>query len=350
MTAWIQLSNRRANMAYKETHEYFNIFLARLTEKLQVALSEEQDERIALQKAVLGLIAITQNVLNPVLRTFVDYILDRFPPIAAAFSSDDIHPLQEDLKVRKQRNGDHTELLFPEPAMAKLMRQPISKKDIRAAGVRLPWKLSASRYVAFYDIMGFRDFVKRNRRSHKTIYKVMESLHQAGERARELSTLMFGKELSTVFDAINIVQFSDSIVAMTADTSQESAGLITLASQVLFIRALQEGTVLRGAVAAGHFTADFQKSIFFGQPLVDAYLLEEDQAWYGVAFHPSATRLERRRDKGREFPPPPKGWIPMTVSQKVFLKSIQGYRRLMVINWPALLPKSPPVSRWLPPQ
>ena len=44
---------------------------------------------------------------------------------------------------------------------------------------------------------------------------------------------------------------------------------------------------LKGAIAYGLFTADFQKSSFFGRPLVDAYELAKEIFFYGAILHNS---------------------------------------------------------------
>ena len=42
---------------------------------------------------------------------------------------------------------------------------------------------------------------------------------------------------------------------------------------------------MKGAIAYGTQTADFEKSLHFGRPLVDAYLLSEELQLYGVVLH-----------------------------------------------------------------
>lgn len=45
---------------------------------------------------------------------------------------------------------------------------------------------------------------------------------------------------------------------------------------------------LKGALAEGHITCDMSKQLFFGQALIDAYLLEENVQYYGIIVHHSA--------------------------------------------------------------
>jgi hypothetical protein len=46
----------------------------------------------------------------------------------------------------------------------------------------------------------------------------------------------------------------------------------------------------KGALAYGRMTLDFNNSIFFGQPLIDAFLLQEEINYYGIIFHSSAEK------------------------------------------------------------
>src|SRR5690606_31718728 len=39
----------------------------------------------------------------------------------------------------------------------------------------------------------------------------------------------------------------------------------------------------------GVFVADFTRSIFAGEPLVDAHACQDSHAWFGICVHPSAS-------------------------------------------------------------
>lgn len=84
--------------------------------------------------------------------------------------------------------------------------------------------------------------------------------------------------------------YSDSIVIYTPDDSDESLVSIinTIAglSDDLFL----EGIPFKGAFSQGMMTCDFEKSIYFGQPLIDSYLLQEELYFYGVVIHCTAQK------------------------------------------------------------
>lgn len=58
---------------------------------------------------------------------------------------------------------------------------------------------------------------------------------------------------------------------------------------------LTEGIPYKGAMSIGMMTCDIDKSIYFGQPLIDAYYLQEELYFYGVVLHGSVEKeIEER--------------------------------------------------------
>lgn len=84
---------------------------------------------------------------------------------------------------------------------------------------------------------------------------------------------------------IYTVSFSDSIILFSSGGTEEDAELLTQATSFLFAKAIEKNIPLKGAMAVGKMTVDKENQIFFGQPLIDAYLLEEDLYYYGVVAH-----------------------------------------------------------------
>jgi len=81
------------------------------------------------------------------------------------------------------------------------------------------------------------------------------------------------------------VSFSDTIVIFTKDDSIKCFELLTFATSWLFAKAMQDGIPLKGAISHGDLSVNISRQIFFGQPLIDAYLLEEEIAFYGIVIH-----------------------------------------------------------------
>jgi hypothetical protein len=145
-----------------------------------------------------------------------------------------------------------------------------------------PWKIDNIRFIGFMDIMGFKDLVTR--KSHdevKYILNTMVSLNKSLES-------VFGKQKVKVEDQsksesrIRSVTFSDSIMFISQDDSLEDFIQISFALSIFQEASLQRGAPTKGAMSLGMLTADFENSIFFGQPLIDAYLLQDQLKYYGI--------------------------------------------------------------------
>ena len=62
-----------------------------------------------------------------------------------------------------------------------------------------------------------------------------------------------------------------------------------VAKQIMISAIKREKPIpLKGALAEGDITCDMVKQLFFGQALIDAYLLEENIQYYGIVVHHSA--------------------------------------------------------------
>lgn len=123
------------------------------------------------------------------------------------------------------------------------------------------WKNTQKRFVAFFDIMGFKEIVERN--SHidvlkrlfklKTVLGVFESINSNDE----------------FFNSFNIkkaetksITFSDSIVIFSRGNSIEDACKILVDASSLIDISLQNSIAIKGAISYGNITVDLKKSLF----------------------------------------------------------------------------------------
>lgn len=128
---------------------------------------------------------------------------------------------------------------------------------------------TCERIVAFLDIMGFKDMVARH-------------FNDIKEKLEALS-----KFIGTTMDEdYQYMIFSDSIIlyAKSGDLNvfrsllQKVSGIIE--------KSIELGLPIKGAIAKGVCTVSMgYKPFLFGQPIIDAYTLEEDVVLYGVVFH-----------------------------------------------------------------
>lgn len=137
------------------------------------------------------------------------------------------------------------------------------------------------RYVLFLDILGFKDRIARH--SHEEVMATLLDLQDS-----IYSTLKSneGAKLQS-----NI--FSDSILLFTPDDSRESLEALSQVTCNIMQTAITAGVPLKGALARGKVTCNPAKQLFFGQALIDAYLLEESTKYYGILVHHSAEAAVR---------------------------------------------------------
>jgi hypothetical protein len=148
------------------------------------------------------------------------------------------------------------------------------------------WNVKASRFVGFFDVLGFKELMLRE--SHDEVSKKLQSIH-------EISDAMHDKDGSDEV-MLRCVKFSDSIVLITNDDSKEAGEIIIRASAWILAGALAKLIPMKGSMAYGTFTADFDNSLYLGQPLIDAYLLQNELKMYGCILHHTAEKKLKELD------------------------------------------------------
>lgn len=150
--------------------------------------------------------------------------------------------------------------------------------------------VTAERFIAYFDIMGFKDLIYRN--DHSTVSDVIdyvsEHIHQLREWETEYLHLSPDEIDSDVKKGVMLpVLFSDSILFISRGNSVDDMKKIAYSSSFFMYRMFLAGIGVKGALSYGTFTADFEFSKFYGRPLVDAYLLAEEVQFYGAPLHHS---------------------------------------------------------------
>lgn len=163
-------------------------------------------------------------------------------------------------------------------------------------------KQTKKRFVVFLDIMGFKERVARN--TQDSLYEELTDFN------RDITTIINGtkkikktrsskqndsSDITLIKseeeeDEILLAQFSDSIVLFTNGNTKENLLTISNVAKQIMISAIkrEKPIPLKGALAEGDITCDMIKQLFFGQALIDAYLLEENIQYYGIVVHHSA--------------------------------------------------------------
>lgn len=129
------------------------------------------------------------------------------------------------------------------------------------------------RFVAFIDILGFGDLVRRMTSGElelfKTIKKMLESILK--HETRTYNSVV----QALAFRTLQMTSFSDYVVI--SDLTDEYFNVL-LAAQELYMRLLLEGILCRGAIARGPIYHSGR--IIFGEGLILAYKLESRAAIY----------------------------------------------------------------------
>ena len=155
------------------------------------------------------------------------------------------------------------------------------------------WEITAKRYVVFIDIMGFKDMVARM--SHDDVYDLMKRIDKIKKHVESVEWI---KEK---IGYVKTTTYSDSIILYSRDDSYDAFDFLVSTTAGLINYLFIEGIPFKGAIAFGTLTLDTERSIFFGQPLIDAYLLQEEIYFYGILFHSSVEK--ELQDKKGKFPP-----------------------------------------------
>src|SRR3990172_10519919 len=148
------------------------------------------------------------------------------------------------------------------------------------------WEILDKRFIVFLDIMGFKDLISRN--SSKDVYDKMLRLNHIRKTIDEFYNFDFIKDLKLSPNLeLRNVMFSDSILIASINDSIEAAMNLLLFCNTFLAHCMNYTIPIKGSITHGQFTFDSENSIYFGQPLIDAYQLEEDLKLYGIVMHHS---------------------------------------------------------------
>lgn len=156
-------------------------------------------------------------------------------------------------------------------------------KKIKEMRSNVDWSKDKERYILYADLMGFKERVRNTK--HEDLKKKLTDF-----KAKLLNTF---KPLQ-IGDHLKVVQYSDSILIVENDTTRDGFNRISKAAAKLMHIALSMELPLKGALAKGMLTFDEDNELYFGQPLIDAFLLHEEPYFYGiVAHHTIETDIEK---------------------------------------------------------
>lgn len=152
--------------------------------------------------------------------------------------------------------------------------------NIRNRNKYLAWQDEAERIILFADIMGFKDRIRTT--DFHELKEGLTSFRTAwGQKMKPLS----------VGNQLKFAVFSDSILVVADGVSRLMFNLVTKSAICLMQEALKQNFPLKGVISKGKFCFDDKNELYFGQPLVDAYLLQDEIKYYGIVVHHSAEKI-----------------------------------------------------------
>lgn len=146
----------------------------------------------------------------------------------------------------------------------------------------VPKKVARERYVVIFDILGFKERVKEN--THRVIYNQLFELKSLlnSIESQESFTIGGSKRLGQI--QTNTFLFSDTILIISDEvTENDFASMLANASSVLQY-CFKNSIPIKGSIAKGEISVNKSQQIFFGRPIIDAYLLSEEMKFMGLIF------------------------------------------------------------------
>lgn len=144
------------------------------------------------------------------------------------------------------------------------------------------WEITCDRYVGFIDIMGFKNMVTIM--THSEIYEMMKRIEECKTVNENIQWQGIKSKL------VSTTTYSDSIMIYSKDNTFESLNAFANTISGISEDLILQNIPFKGAIAFGTMTLDKERSIFFGQPLIDSFLLQEELHFYGVIVHASAEK------------------------------------------------------------
>lgn len=150
------------------------------------------------------------------------------------------------------------------------------------------------RAVAFIDILGFRDKLyslgtSRLAEEYENVMMQISALnHPKADLSDNIPTLFSHLKKNDEYCIQHI--FSDSIICIAHDESEMS-----FLQLLVYTWRITQGLLAfkmhpRGAIAFGEMYANRKSNIFLGKALTEAYELERQQDWIGIALSESTSK------------------------------------------------------------
>jgi hypothetical protein len=159
-----------------------------------------------------------------------------------------------------------------------------------------------NRYVAFFDILGFKNWVEIEGSWNVFVY-IRGFMNLIIRASMPKSVVNADMSVDLEPSIISYINFSDSIVFYSLDDSYEAfRSILKVSAEFVNVTICGPTRAIRGALSYGEFYADPENNAYVGQALIDAYELERKQDWLGVCLHSSLEGTANFIRAQKEFP------------------------------------------------
>jgi hypothetical protein len=159
--------------------------------------------------------------------------------------------------------------------------------------------------VGFFDVLGFKELHKQH--GSKKLIEIYQELIvkviiKNVEDMQAFTLVRFNNVKVPAIGTLPIryTYFSDTILLWIPLVEYLIEGFAVRCSD-LIIEGLNIGIPIRGSISVGGAVMNKEKSIFLGEPLIEAALLEKAQNWIGVSYGPSATHPKFQDALGQNY-------------------------------------------------
>jgi hypothetical protein len=186
--------------------------------------------------------------------------------------------------------------------------------------------INHNRYVAHFDMLGFKNAILRN---VDEAWGALSDLRDCMDRILniDIQDLSSGQIIS---DRIRAYIFSDSILVFSLGNSPADLKSILMLITQLFASCLASSGPLRGGISYGEFFFNPDLHLFCGEPFVKAYQIAERAQWSGIVVDDIVAEHFYRKNINLSS-----HGTPALTQWDVPVKPC-GNQRHWVVNWPKL--------------
>lgn len=135
-----------------------------------------------------------------------------------------------------------------------------------------------NRYVAYFDMLGYKTATVRN---PARAWESLKALQSCMQEILKIHIRILGKDI-VLLNRIQAFILADSVLIFTGEDSEYDLVAILILTQELFAQGLYKCIPLRGAITYGEFFYNLDLKLFGGIPFIRAYELERRAEWSGI--------------------------------------------------------------------